>query len=94
MVSIVGHFLLGLGCIAWIIASNPKVYAKPANGPWLSPLECVYYAAGIASIALGYWFNIHFVMDAHGQGNLFSGPASYPNFIKGQFATPACGSGN
>ena len=50
MVSIVVHFLLGLGCIAWIIASNPKVYARPAGGPWLSPLECVYYAAGIASI--------------------------------------------
>jgi hypothetical protein len=82
MVSIVVHFLLGLGCIAWIVASNPKVYAKPAGGSWLSPLECVYYAAGIASIALGYWFN------------LISGPASYPEFIKGQFATPACGSGN
>jgi hypothetical protein len=94
MVSIIVHFVLGLGCIAWIIASNPKVYARPAGGPWLSPLECVYYAAGIASIALGYWFNIHFVLDAHGQGNLISGPASYPQFIKGQFATPACGSGN
>ena len=53
MVSIVGHFLLGLGCIVWIVASNPKIYAKPAGGSWLSPLECVYYAAGIASIALG-----------------------------------------
>src|ERR1700749_1076124 len=94
MVSIVVHFLLGLGCIVWIGASNPKVYAKPAGGSWLSPLECVYYAAGIASIVLGYWFNIHFVMAAHGQGNLISGPASYPEFIKGQFAPPACGSGN
>src|ERR1700721_1834633 len=94
MVSIVVHFLLGLGCIAWIVASNPKVYAKPAGGSWLSPLECVYYAAGLASIALGYWLNIHFVLAAHGQGNLISGPASYPAFIKGQFATPACGSGN
>src|ERR1700733_7231770 len=84
MVSIVVHFLLGLGCIAWIVASNPKIYAKPAGGSWISPLECMYYAAGIASIALGYWFNIHFVLAAHGQGDL----------IKGQFATPACGSGN
>ena len=92
MISIIAHFLLGLGCIAWIITSNPKVYARPAGGSWLSPLECVYYAAGAASIALGYWFNIHFLLDAHGQGNLISGPASYPEFIKGQFATPACGS--
>ena len=94
MVSIIVHFLLGLACIAAIIASNPKIYARPEGGAWLSPLECVYYAAGIASIALGYWFNIHFVLDAHGQGNLISGPASYPSFLKGQFATPACGSGN
>src|ERR1700743_2484894 len=94
MVSIVVHFLLGLGCIVWIVASNPKVDAKPAGGTWLSPLECVYYAAGIASIVLGYWFNIHFVMGAHGQGNLVSGPASYPTFIREQFANPAAGSGN
>src|ERR1700743_619561 len=76
MVSIIVHFLLGLACIAGIIASNPKIFAKPAGGPWLSPLEIVYYIDGIASIVLGYWFNIHFVMGAHGQGNLVSGPAS------------------
>jgi Protein of unknown function DUF2834 len=94
MVSIIVHFLLGLACIGGIIASNPKIYAKPTGGPWLSTLECVYYAAGIASIALGYWFNVHFMLDAHGQGNLISGPASYPTFLREQFATPACGSGN
>ena len=49
VISIIVHFVLGLGCIGWIIASNPKVYARPAGGPWLSPLECVYYAAGLAS---------------------------------------------
>ena len=94
MVSIIVHFLLGLACIAGIIASNRKLYARPEGGPWLSPLECVYYAAGIASIALGYWFNIHFVLAAHGQGNLISGPASYPTFLREQFANPAAGSGN
>ena len=92
MLSVIVHFLIGLACVGWIIASNPKVYAKPAGGPWLSPLECVYYAAGIASIALGYYFNIHFVLDAHGQGNLISGPASYPHLLELQFANPAAGS--
>jgi glycopeptide antibiotics resistance protein len=93
MVSIVIHFLLGLAVIGWIIASNPKIFARPANGPWLSPLEFVYYAVGIASIALGYYFNIKFVGEAHGKGNLVSGPASYPSFLKGQFASSAAGSG-
>ena len=94
MVSIIVHFLLGLACIGGIIASNPKIYAKPEGGPWLSPLECVYYAAGIASIALGYYFNIHYMLAAHGQGNLVSGPGSWPHFVREQFANPACGSGN
>ncbi len=93
MVSLVVHALLGLAVIGWIIASNPKVYAKPAGGPWFSPLECVYYFVGIASIALGWYFNIHFVADAHGQGNLVSGPGSYPHFLRLQFANPAAGSG-
>lgn len=93
MVSIIVHFLLGLACIGWIIASNRTVFAKPANGPWLSPLEFVYYAVGIVSIVLGYYFNIKFVGEAHGQGNLVSGPASYPSFLKGQFASSAAGSG-
>ena len=93
MVSIIVHFLLGLACIGWIIASNRTVFAKPANGPWLSPLEFVYYAVGIASIVLGYYFNIKFVGEAHGQGNLVSGPASYPHFLRSQFASSAAGSG-
>ena len=95
MVSFIVHALLGLAGIGWIIASNPKIYARPADGPWFSPLECVYYAAGIASIALGWYFNIHFVLDAHGQGEPRStGPGSYPQLHPEQFANPAAGSGN
>jgi Terpene cyclase DEP1 len=94
MISVIVHGLIGLAIIVWIVASNRQVYAKPAKGPWFSPLECVYYAAGIASIAVGYYFNIHFVADAHGQGNLFAGPASYPHFLRMQFANPAASSGN
>jgi hypothetical protein len=88
------HAILGIAVIAWIIASNPKVYAKPADGPWLSPLELVYYAAGIASIVLGWYFNIHFVLAAHGEGSIVQGPASYPHFLAQQFANPAAGSGD
>ncbi|ORB84757.1 hypothetical protein B1987_14250 [Mycobacterium kansasii] len=94
MVSLLVHASLGLASIAWIIASNPRIYARPAGGPWLAPLECVYYLAGVASIALGWYFNIRFVLDAHGQGSLVSGPGSYPNFLRLQFANPAAGSGN
>jgi glycopeptide antibiotics resistance protein len=93
MVSLLVHAILGLIVIGWIVASNPKVFARPAGGPLLSPLECVYYVVGIASIVLGWYFNIRFVLDAHGQGNLVEGPASYPHFLRSQFASPAAGSG-
>lgn len=88
------HAILGIAVIGWIIASNPKIYAKPAEGPWFSPLELVYYAAGIASIVLGWYFNIHFVLAAHGEGSIVSGPASYPHFLAQQFGNPAAGSGS
>jgi hypothetical protein len=93
MVSIIVHALLGVAVVAWLVASNRMLFSRPAGGPWFSPLECVYYAVGVASVILGYYFNIHFVADAHGQGNLVEGPASYPSFIRSQFATPASGSG-
>ena len=89
MVSIVVHFMLGLACIAWIIASNRTLFAKPASGPWLSPLECVYYAVGIASIVLGYYFNINFVGDAQGRATWSRGRPAIPNSSRGQFANPA-----
>jgi hypothetical protein len=93
MVSLLAHATLGLIVIGWIIASNPKVFARPARGPLFSPLECVYYVVGIASIVLGWYFNIRFVAEnATAGGNLFHGPGSYPNFIRLQFANPAAGS--
>lgn len=94
MVSLLVHAILGLIVIGWIVASNPKVFARPAGGPLFSPLECAYYAAGIASIALGWYFNIRFVIEtATSGGNLFHGPGSYPHFLRSQFASPAAGSG-
>ena len=79
--------VLGLAVIGWILASNPKIYAKPADGPWFSGLELVYYAAGIASIALGWYFNIHFVLNAHGQGSIVQDLVSRTKAI----TSPQCG---
>lgn len=93
MISLTVHAALGLAVIGWIVASNRAVFSRPADGPRLSALECVYYVVGIASIALGWYFNIRFVREnATGGGNLIHGPGSYPNFIRLQFANPAAGS--
>jgi hypothetical protein len=93
MVSLLVHAILGLSVIGWIIASNPKVYAKPATGPWLSPLECVYYVVGIASVVLGWYFNIRFVQQyAHGSTNPIWGPGSWADYIRLMFTNPAASS--
>jgi len=93
MVSLLMHAALGVVVVAWLVASNRTIFSRPADGPWFSPLEYVYYAVGIASIVLGWYFNIRFVVEnATSGGNLIHGPGSYPNFIRSQFANPAAGS--
>jgi hypothetical protein len=93
MVSLLVHALLGLAVIGWIIASNPKVYARPAGGPMFSPLEGAYYVAGIASVALGWYFNIRFVQQyTHGSTNPIWGPGSWADYIRLMFTNPAASS--
>ncbi|BBX99103.1 DUF2834 domain-containing protein [Mycobacterium lacus] len=93
MVSLLVHALLGLAVIGWIIASNPKAFARPATGPLFSPLECVYYVAGIASIALGWYFNIRFVREySTGTTNPIWGPGSWADYIRLMFTNPAASS--
>jgi hypothetical protein len=93
MVSLLVHAALGLTVIAWIVVSNRQVFAGPPIGPRLSPLEGVYYAVGIASIALGWYFNLRFVHDySTGRGNPFWGPGSWSDYIRLMFTNPAASS--
>ena len=63
MVSLVTHAVLGLAVITWIVASNQAVFSRPAGGSLFSPLELLYYVVGIASVVLGWYFNIRFVQE-------------------------------
>jgi Terpene cyclase DEP1 len=93
MVSLLVHAVLGLSVIAWIVASNSKVFSRPSSGPSVSPLEAVYYLVGIASVVLGWWFNIHFVQQyAHGSTNPIWGPGSWSDYIRLMFTNPAASS--
>ncbi len=93
MISLLVHALLGLLVFGLIVVSNRQIFTRPADGRAFTALECVYYAVGIASIGLGWYFNVRFVVEnASAGGNLFRGPGSYPNFIRLQFANPAAGS--
>jgi Terpene cyclase DEP1 len=94
MISLLVHAVLGISVIAWIVASNSKVFARPASGPLFSPLECVYYVVGIASVVLGWYFNITYVQQyAHGSTNpLWGEHGSWAEYIKLMFTNPAADS--
>lgn len=94
MVSLIVHLVLGIGCIAWIIRANRHVFARPADGgPMFSPLEIVFYVIGVASIALGYYFNYQFVADYAGPGtNPIYGPGSWQQFIQLGYVNSAAAS--
>ncbi|MBO0880499.1 MAG: DUF2834 domain-containing protein [Mycobacterium sp.] len=93
MVSLLVHAAFGLTVIAWIVTSNRQVFARPSVGPRLSPLEGAYYAVGITSIALGWYFNIRFVHDySTGRGNPIWGPGSWSDYIRLMFTNPAASS--
>lgn len=94
MVSLLVHAVLGFFVIAWIVASNAKVFARPAGGPLFSPMEVVYYLVGIASVALGWYFNITFVQQySHGSTNpLWGEHGSWAEYIRLMFTNPAASS--
>ncbi|TXH19903.1 MAG: DUF2834 domain-containing protein [Mycobacterium sp.] len=93
MVSLIVHALLGLITIAFIVKLNPAVFRRPVDGPAFSALESAYYVIGIASIALGYYFNTKFVMDYQPpDGNPITGPGSWSDYIRLMFVNPAASS--
>lgn len=94
MVSLLTHAVLGLAVIIWIVGSNSTVFARPSTGALFSPLEIVYYVVGIASVALGWYFNITYVQEyAHGSTNpLWGEHGSWAEYIKLMFTNPAADS--
>ena len=94
MVSLIVHLVLGIGVIAWIVRANQHVFARPTDGsPMFSPLEILFYVIGVASIALGYYFNHQFVASyAVDGGNPIWGPGSWQQFIVLGYANPAAAS--
>ncbi|OBI47955.1 hypothetical protein A5707_18785 [Mycobacterium kyorinense] len=93
MISLLVHAILGLTVIGWIVASNPAVFSRPSGGSRFSTLECLYYVIGIASIVLGWYFNIRFVREySTGSGNPIWGPGSWSDYIRLMFTNPAASS--
>ena len=93
MVSLIVHAILGVLVILWIVRANAQLFARPAGGPAFSALEIVYYVVGIASIALGYYFNHQFVDQyAVPGGYPIWGAGSWQQFIALGYVNPAAAS--
>ncbi|GAB2858296.1 DUF2834 domain-containing protein [Actinoallomurus bryophytorum] len=93
MLSLIAHAALGVAVVWFLVASNRPIFRRPATGSLFSPLECVYYAVGIASVALGWYFNIRFVREyADGNANPIWGDGSWAQYIKLMYVNPAASS--
>jgi Terpene cyclase DEP1 len=93
MLSLLVHAVLGVAVVWFLVAANPVIFRRPETGPLLSKLECVYYLAGIASIAVGWYFNIRFVTEyAEGNVNPIWGDGSWAQYIKLMYVNPAASS--
>ncbi len=95
MVSLIVHAVLGIACIWFIVRSNPAIFRRVEGGPAVSALEAVYYVIGVASIALGWWFNVRFVTEYGPNALMFNplwGDGSWAQYIELMFANPAAAS--
>jgi len=94
MLSLLAHAVLGVVVVWLLVAANPAVFRRTASGPLVSPLEAVYYVAGIASVVLGWYFNIRFVTE-YTDGilnNPIWGDGSWAQYLHLMYANPAAGS--
>lgn len=93
MLSLIVHLVLGIAVIVAIVASNPQIFRQAAT-PKVSVLEAVFYLAGIAATAVGYYFNYRYVSDySQGTHNAVWGDhGSWKEFIQLGYANPAAAS--
>jgi len=93
MLSLIIHLVLGIAVIAAIVASNPQIFRRAAT-PKVSVLEAVFYLAGIAATAIGYYFNYRYVADySQGTHNAIWGDhGSWKEFILLGYENPAAAS--
>lgn len=93
MVSMLVHAVLGVAVVWFTIASNPKIFSRPTNGPRFSALEIAFWAIGLVSIPLCWYFNYQFVAQyATPSSNPIWGPGSWQEFITLGYANPAASS--
>lgn len=94
MVSLIVHALLAVVTVLAIVRANPAVFRSVPGGPKLSGLELALYAIGIGSVALGWFFNVTFVVDNTDGwiNNPLWGDGSWAQYVQLMFDNPAASS--
>jgi Terpene cyclase DEP1 len=91
MVSLLVHALLGIVVVWFTVAKNPQIFSRPPGGPRFSALELTFWAIGLASLPLCWYFNINYVYEY--SANPFWGEgANWSQFISLGYANPAAAS--
>jgi hypothetical protein len=90
MVALLVHAILGIAVIAFVVKSNPDIFRRMSTGPQLSKLEIAYWAVGIVSLPLCWYFNIRYVNEY--APNPMIGQPNWSEFIALGYANPASSS--
>lgn len=85
MLSLLVHAALGALTVLLFYRCNAHLYRDEWPGARVTLLEGVYYACAIASVCVGWWFNVHYVM-------AYPEQASWMHFTSMLFDNPAAGS--
>jgi hypothetical protein len=90
MVALLVHAFLGIAVIVFVIKSNPAIFRRVSGGAGPSTLETVYWAVGIASLPICWYFNIRYVQEY--APNPMIGQMNWSEFISLGYANPASSS--
>jgi hypothetical protein len=93
VLSLIAHAILGVIVIWLVVASNRAIFRRPASGPAVSLVEGAYYLAGIASVLVGWYFNVKFVTEySQGNTNPLWGDGSWAQYLRLMYVNPAASS--
>ena len=86
MLSLAIHAALGLLTVVIFLRVNRHLYSGGWPGSHVTALEGAYYVLAVASVCVGWYFNVAYV-------KTYPAEASWVHFTKMLFANPAGGSG-
>lgn len=85
VISLIVHAVLGVATTGYVVWRNRRLFTGAWSGVRVTPIEVVLIAFGVASVVLGWYFNIRYVQQ-------FGSEASWPHFTKSLFSNWAANS--